>query len=173
MAITPSSPPASRFDGRYSEPDATPIEWEVVRLALNDAEVFWISSVRPDGRPHVTPLIAVWQAEALYFTTGPDEEKAKNIAANPRCALTTGCNQLHGGLDVVVEGEAVRVQDDEVLAALAAAWETKYGAEWHFDVDDGVFTHEAGEAWVFEVAPTKVLAFGKGEYSQTAFDFRE
>jgi hypothetical protein len=41
---------------------------------------FWLSTARPDGRPHVTPFIAVWLDEALWFCTGADELKAKNLA---------------------------------------------------------------------------------------------
>jgi len=34
-----------------------------------------------------------------------------------------------------------------------------------------VFHHEAGEALVFSVAPSKVLAFGKGPFSHTSHRF--
>jgi general stress protein 26 len=135
------------------------------------AELAFITTVRPDGRPHVTPLISVWSDNSLYFCTGPDEQKAHNIADNPHCVLTVGTDSLHGGLDIVVEGDAVRVSDDARLAELARAWEQKYGAEWHFDVADGLFQHGAGQALVFEVAPTKVLGFGKAPYSQTRWQF--
>ena len=49
--------------------------------------MYWLSTVRPDGRPHVTPLLGIWLDGALYFCTGPDERKAKNLARNPRCIL--------------------------------------------------------------------------------------
>jgi hypothetical protein len=120
----------------------------------------------------VTPLIAVWEDHALYFTTGPTEQKAKNLAANSHCVLTTGSNALDAGLDVVIEGDAVRVTDASALTSIAGAYEAKYGPTWHFDVRDGAFHHEAGEAWVFEVAPTRAFAFAKGEpFGQTSYRF--
>ena len=73
--------------------------------------MFWVTTVRPDGRPHVTPLIAVWLDGALYFCTGPTERKAKNLLRNQNCILTTGCNKRNEGLDIVIEGQAVRVTD--------------------------------------------------------------
>ena len=76
--------------------------------------MYWLSTVRPDGRPHVTPLLGIWQDGALYFCTGPDERKAKNLARNPHCILTTGCNRLDG-LDLVVEGQATKVSDPAEL----------------------------------------------------------
>ncbi len=76
---------------------------------MEDAKVFWISTVHPDGRPHVTPLIAVLSDGALYFCTGPRERKAENLALNPHCVLTTGCNSLDEGVDLVVEGHAALI----------------------------------------------------------------
>jgi nitroimidazol reductase NimA-like FMN-containing flavoprotein (pyridoxamine 5'-phosphate oxidase superfamily) len=107
--------PIAELDPRFSDPDATATPWAEARSQLEDAEIFWLSTVRPDGRPHVTPLIAVWLQDSLWFVTGPTERKAMNLAENPRCVLTTGCNNLSEGLDVVVEGEAVRVVDDAML----------------------------------------------------------
>src|SRR6202008_495957 len=97
-----------------------------------------------------------------HMCTGPEEQKAKNLAANNRVTVTTGTNAW-SGLDVVVEGEARPVTDDAMLRELAAAWEAKYGAEWHFDVADGAFHHDAGEALVFAVAPSKAYAYDRDE----------
>ncbi len=139
---------------------------------IAEAELFWVSTVRPDGRPHVTPLLAVWSAGALHFSTGPEERKARNLAENPHTVLTTGVNTWTEGYDVVVEGRARRVTDDARLRELAALWEEKYGEFWHFEVRDGHFHHAPGRAVVFSVAPRTVFGFGKGEpFSQTRWRF--
>ncbi len=128
-----------------------------MRHVLETAELFWISTVRPDGRPHVTPLPAVWNDERLHFCTGPTEQKAVNLAGESRVVLTTGTNQWKHGLDVVVEGNAIRVTADTALRDIADLWRSKYREEWDFAVDAGMFQHEdGGPAVVFEVAPTKV-----------------
>jgi pyridoxine/pyridoxamine 5'-phosphate oxidase len=163
--------PETELDERFSSVDATPTDWAVGRERIEKAELFWISTVRPDGRPHVTPLISVWLDDAAYFCTSPSERKARNLAQNPSCILTTGCNLLERGLDVVIEGEAKRVGDDAKLARIAAAYESKYGSEWHFDVRDGAFHAGGIEALVFEVAPATAFGFGKGTYSQTRWRF--
>jgi hypothetical protein len=165
------SVPETKLDQRFSSPDATATGWSEGQQRVEEAELFWISTVRPDGRPHVTPLISVWLDGAAYFCTGPDERKAKNLALNPNCVLTTGCNLLDEGLDVAIEGEAVRVKEDAKLERIAAACESKYGSEWHFDVRDGAFHHEGGEALVFEVAPVTAFGFAKGAYGQTRWRF--
>ena len=123
--------------------------------------------MRPNGRPHVTPLLSVWLDGAAHFCTGPDEQKARNMARSPLCALIAG-SDAPDGLDVVIEGEAVRVTDEARLRRLADAWVAKYGEDWRFDVRDGAFSHAGGTALVFEIAAATAFAFGKGDvYSQT------
>jgi len=163
--------PVTELQQEYSSDGASPTKWADARAALDKAEVFWLSTVRPDGRPHVTPLLAVWLDDALHFCTGAHERKAMNLAENHHCILTTGCNSLGEGLDLVVEGDAARVTDDALLGRLAARYESKYGSDWHFDVRDGAFHHDAGSALVFEVSPSKAFGFAKGEYSQTRWRF--
>jgi nitroimidazol reductase NimA-like FMN-containing flavoprotein (pyridoxamine 5'-phosphate oxidase superfamily) len=168
--------PATKMDARFSSKGASPTEWEAARRGLERADVFWLSTVRPDGRPHVTPLISVWLNGSLFFCTGPDERKAKNLAQNPHCILTTGCNALDEGLDLVVEGDAVPVRDDEQLREIADAYEVKYGSDWRFGVGDGVFVHdsphEGAVALVYRVTPRTAFGFRKGdEFSQTRWRF--
>jgi uncharacterized pyridoxamine 5'-phosphate oxidase family protein len=165
--------PLTELHPQFSSPDAIPTAWAAAREQLEKAEVYWLSTVRPDGRPHVTPLLSVWLNGALYFCTSPSERKAQNLAQNPQCILTTGCNDLSDGLDLVVEGEAVWVDEDVVLQRLADCYEAKYGSEWRFTVRDGMFQHDAGgEALVYKVAPITVFGFGKGaSSSQTRWRF--
>lgn len=165
--------PVTDLDPRFSSENAVATPWVDARRALEDARLYWVTTVRPDRRPHVTTLLSVWIDAALYFCTGPSERKAKNLAQNPHCILTTGCN-VEEGLDVVVEGDAVRVTGNDQLQRIADAYEAKYGSFWHFDVRDGAFHQDEGgaEAWVFEVAPSTVFGFGKGEvFSQTRWRF--
>lgn len=69
--------------GAFSSDDAIPAQWEQGRRHLQVAEVYWLSTVRPDGRPHLTPLLGIWLNGALYFCTGANERKAKNLAGKP------------------------------------------------------------------------------------------
>ena len=163
--------PVPELDTRFGDPGARPTPWSEVLRTIEQAELFWISTVRADGRAHVTPLPAVWQEDALYFCTGAGEQKAVNLSTNARCVLTTGTNAWKVGLDVVVEGRAQRVRDEAHLQRLADAWESKYDGDWHFDVANGAFQGDGGEALVFAVTPTKVIAFAKGDFAQTRYRF--
>ena len=162
--------PTTELDARFSDPDAGPTSWSETERVLEAAELFWLTTVRADGRPHSSPLVAVWLDGAAYFTTGATEQKAVNLAANPEVILTTGCNTWESGLDVVVEGAAERVTDDVLLRRLATAWAGKWDGRWRYEARDGAFHHPGGTAaLVFQVAPSKVLAFGKGEFSHTRY----
>jgi general stress protein 26 len=100
------SAPVTKLDQRYSGAAAVATTWDATRQALEDAELFWVSTVRADGRPHVTPVVAAWCDGAMWFTTGTEEQKFRNLSVNPQVVLTTGCNSWEHGLDVMVEGEA-------------------------------------------------------------------
>ncbi|HWJ60748.1 MAG TPA: pyridoxamine 5'-phosphate oxidase family protein [Acidimicrobiales bacterium] len=165
--MTATEPTPELHEG-FSEPGAPPVSWADVVEVLADSEIFWLSTVRADGRPHVTPIPTVWRRDRLHFCTGTLEQKTKNLASDARCILTTGTSALHGGTDVVVEGRAVRQADDQELRELAALWKAKL--DWDFTVGDGTFGDADGRtALVFALEPTKVLAFNKGPYSQTRF----
>jgi general stress protein 26 len=166
----PDIEPTTELHSDFSGPGAQARPWADALGVLTSSEMFWLSSVRRDGRPHVTPLPAIWVDGALHFCTGDAEQKAKNLSSNPNCILTTGTNQLHSGLDVVVEGAAARVTDNAQLRQLAALWKSKL--DWDFQVGDGEFRDPEGRhGLVFAVAPTKVLAFGKDPYTQTRYRF--
>jgi hypothetical protein len=163
--------PVAELDARFSDPAAVATPWDHTRRVIDEAELFWISTVRADRPPHVTPLPAVWLDGALHFCTGAAEQKGVNLARNAHCTLTTGTNVWKAGLDVVIEGRAERITDEVRLRRLADAWASKYQGDWHFDVANGAFHGDGGEALVFEVIPTKILAFAKGDFAQTRYRF--
>jgi nitroimidazol reductase NimA-like FMN-containing flavoprotein (pyridoxamine 5'-phosphate oxidase superfamily) len=161
--------PTAEIDRRFSDPDADATPWSEAIDVLEHAELYWISTVRSDGRPHVTPLIGVVEDSKVHFCTGLREQKARNLEGNDQVALTTGNNRWARGLDVVIEGTAVRITDREALQRLADAYEAKYGSEWHFDVRDGMFSSGEIAAAVFRIEPAKVLAFAKEPHAQTTY----
>jgi hypothetical protein len=162
--------------GAFSSDGAAPTPWSTAYAGLRDAPLYWLSTVRPDGRPHVTPVLGIWLDAAAYVCTGPTERKARNLTQNRQCVLTTGCNQLDG-LDLVVEGGVTQVDDDAELRVVAGAFESKYGA--HFTAPEGTWfglgdAIRDGEALVYRVDPTTAFGFGKGtSFSQTRWRFNQ
>ena len=160
--------PTSRLDERFSDPGTEAIDWATTRQVLETAQLSWISTVRADGRPHVTPLVAVWLDGALHFGTGSTEQKCVNLTTNPNVVLTTGRNTWDDGLDVMVEGVARRVTDRDTLERLAAAWLSKWDGSWKYEVTDTGLHQSGNDALIFAVEPTKVLTFGRQRIAGSA-----
>jgi len=169
--------PVTTVDERFSEEGVSPTSWADTLAILGAAELFWLTTVRADGRPHVTPLVAVWVDEALYFSAGAEEQKSVNLLNSGRVVLTTGCNSWDSGVDVVVEGEASREVSHEMLTRVAEAWTHKWDGRWHYAVGPDCFHHRDGERvteeaiYVFRVTPQKVFAFSKGTFIHTRHQF--
>jgi PPOX class probable F420-dependent enzyme len=160
--------PTGTLDARFSEATA-PTPWEEVDAALSAATLYRLVTVRADGRPHVTPLVGLWTDDGFVFCTGPDEQKARNLAAGAHVAVTIGSPGWDDGLDVVVEGTAVRATGGPELRRLADAYRAKYGDAWDFDNDDESFDPHGQRALVYRVVTDKVLAFAKSPHGQTTF----
>ncbi len=108
-----------KLDERFSEA-TEPVSWQQVSDVLAAAELYWLTTVRRDGRPHITPLVGAWVDDAFVFCTGPEEQKAQNLNHSTAVAVTTGVNTWNDGLDVIVEGNAERLTGRDRLTKLAA-----------------------------------------------------
>lgn len=104
---------------------------------------------------------------AFGFANPP--RKARNLARNGHCAITTA-NAMTSGFDVVVEGHAQRVYDTAELQRLAEAYASKCG--WEFIVNNRTFRNDQGdEALAF--APVKAFDYGReGRYMATRWRFK-
>lgn len=94
---------------------------------------YWLATTRPDGRPHVAGVGALWEDGKLYFVSGSGTRKSRNLSSNPRCVVSVSLP----GLDLVIEGTARRVTDEPTLTRLAG----RYAAQgWPASVDGESFT---------------------------------
>jgi Pyridoxamine 5'-phosphate oxidase len=120
--------PASTQPLITDDPTTTP--WADARERLEKPQkyrTYWLSTMHPEGRPNVMPVIGLWLDDAFFFISGESTRKGRNLAANPHCALTVGSPALPA-LDLVIEGEAVKVTDNATLTRVARA----YGSELHW-----------------------------------------
>ncbi len=172
--MTTTTTPLTDLDPRFSDPRAEPTPWAEGRALLERARTYWLSTVRSDGRPHVTTIAGVWLDDQLCFTTGETEQKARNLEANTAVVVTAGTHWFDG-LDVVLEGEARRITDPARLERLAAAYLEKYDDMFRFAVRDGRLELEeggTGEVLAFDVQVQKGFGFAKGErFGQTRWRF--
>ena len=150
-----------------------PTPWAQARRRPAEARWYWLATVRPDGRPHVVPLLAVWLDDALHFVANETTRKARNLSHDPHCVVAVAAEDAH----LVVEGLAARVRDQAKLERLAAAYASKYG--WHVTVRGGAFDAAYGAPTagpppyeVYQVTPTTAFGFGTDEsFSPTRWRF--
>ena len=146
--------------------DLPPIPWsralEALEAADPDARAF-LATTRPDGRPHVAGVGALWDEGRVYIVSGEGTRKSRNIAKNPHCSIALALK----GIDLIVEGAAERVTDDPTLRRLAK----RYAEQgWPAKVEDGAFTYDysapsAGPPpwYVYEVTPTTAYGVASAE----------
>ena len=165
--------PVTEQDVRFGDPESPPTPWaDAVARARERRALLDLHGAQATAGRTSHPLPAVWSDGRLHFCTGPAEQKAVNLAGNPHVALTTGTNRWKEGLDLVVEGSAVQVTDDARLRTSPTSGAASTTATGTSPSSTGrSTTRTAGSAVVFEVAPTKVLAFAKGRFAQTRYRF--
>jgi nitroimidazol reductase NimA-like FMN-containing flavoprotein (pyridoxamine 5'-phosphate oxidase superfamily) len=145
---------------------ATATPWAEARRRLEDpgpGTTHWLATVRPDGRPHVVPVGAVWDDGAFYFTTGQGTRKGKNLDHNPHCVISFASR----GYDLVFEGNAVRLTDNAKLERVAEVYRAN---GWPVTVRDGGFdapysapTTGPAPYEVYQVTPTTAFGFGTSD----------
>jgi len=147
----------------YEAADVTVLPWAEARQRLTGGGTHWLATTRPDGRPHVVPVGAVWLDGALYFTTGQGTRKEQNLAHNPQSVITITTPDY----DLIVEGAAARMRDEARLQRLAALYVAN---GWPATVRDGALdapfsapTTGPAPYDVYEVTPTRAFALGNTE----------
>ena len=98
----------------YGSPD---IAWSGVLEQLEDgrAQRFWLATVDPDGRPHLTGIGARWVEGTLYFKSGARTRKSRNLERDGRCVISAELPDF----DLTFTGEAVRVTEEATVRRLA------------------------------------------------------
>ena len=139
------------------------ISWDHVREQLKQARNYWISSTRPDGRPHAAPVWGVWLDETFFFGTGARSQKARNIAVNPWMVV-----HLESGDEaVILEGSVERVMESGMFARLDQAYSAKY--DWRpLDGVDG----DMPEDPFFAIKPRIAYAWLEQDFPGSATRYR-
>lgn len=158
MSVTATGQP-------YVADEHRTLDWESLVAQLDRGEtVYTLSTVRPDGSPHATTVLAIWMDGVPYFCTRAESRKGRNLVHNPRCVLSAVTDRL----DFVLEGDSRQVKDEQELSRVADQYRTIYG--WHPEVREGAFYADGAPTagpppfTVFQVEPRRAFAFGKDEH---------
>jgi hypothetical protein len=155
-----------------------PVPWSKALEALEHGKqagngTAFLATTRPDGRPHVAGVGAIWDDGRVWIVSGPETRKSRNLAERPACSIALSFE----GLDLVIEGHAERVTDGATLERIAARYAE---GGWPARVEDGAFTYDysapsAGPPpwYVYAITPTTVygvLASAPGGATRWRFD---
>ena len=153
-----------------------PLPWsraeDRLEAAVGKDMTYFLATVRPDGRPHVAGVGALWVDGTFYFTSGAGTRKSRNLANRADCVISVKLATL----DLVVEGAATKVTDEPTLQRLAERFDAQ---GWPATVKDGALTApysapSAGPApWdLYEFKPRTAFGIATAEpFGATRWDF--
>jgi len=138
-----------------------PWSWAEERLARSHD--YWLATVMPSGAPHLMPVWGVWHQQRLWFSSANGSRKARNLAAEPRCSVSTD----DPSEPVVVQGRAQRVTAAEQLERMLEAENSKYGTDYGLELVDPAVNS------VFALTPDRVFTLDAKDFtgSPTRFVF--
>lgn len=149
----------------YGIPDhldgTLPWAWAEERLA--DAPVYWVATVTPANRPHVTPIWGVWVDGAFWMEGGARTRRFTNLIANAAAVVT-----IERGDDaVILEGDAELVTDldEPTIERLLAAYR-KYVPTHGYEA-----TANNWRDGIWRVTPRKVLGWSSFPADTTRWTF--
>jgi PPOX class probable F420-dependent enzyme len=144
-----------------AEGDEGMLEWDAVRDRLAASHNYWLATVRPDGRPHVMPVWAVWLDDAIWCSSAVGSRKVRNLRVRPACTITTE----DGRRPAVVDGVADIVTDPERIRAFLDATNDKYQAGLTID-----FLDAAVNATI-RIEPREIFALDEERFTATPTRF--
>jgi hypothetical protein len=135
------------------------LDWSEAERRLSQDGWRWLTTVRPDGSPHVMPVFGVWSESVVFVVSKATARKSRNLDADGRCVLSADVEGAH----LIVEGEASRVLDEETLERASAAFEQVYGwpttiADAELDAEYGAPTSGGPPYRVYQIVPRKAFA---------------
>jgi Pyridoxamine 5'-phosphate oxidase len=130
-----------------------PWSWAEERLVAS--RNYWLSTVWPDGRPHLMPVWGMWHQDRFWFSSGGRSRKARNLAANARCVVATE-DALN---PVLLEGVAELITDPGALATMLALENAKYETDYSIDLLDPAVNAS------FRVRPRWVFGLAEGDFT--------
>jgi PPOX class probable F420-dependent enzyme len=131
------------------------LPWSWAAERLTRSRNYWVASVWPDGRPHAMPVWGMWDDAVLWFSSSAGSRKTRNLAADPRCCVTTE----DAADPVVIEGTAEIVTGQPLLQRVIDLMNAKYGTEMRVD-----FLDPARNATI-RVRPQRVFGLRSGDFT--------
>jgi uncharacterized pyridoxamine 5'-phosphate oxidase family protein len=163
VPATNKSPKATRpYIPGYGLPKSKKglLSWKWAEHRLEKSRQYWIATTRPDGRPHVMVVWALWMDGVLYFSTGAKSRKAQNLAQNPHCTMCTE----RADEAVILEGVVETERDVRTIRKFIPLYEKKY----HWKLGEMGENLIALKDPLFLMRPSVAFGFWEKKFASTA-----
>ena len=141
------------------------LSWTAVDAVLRTAPYVWISTIDPDGAPHLIQTWSVWIDQRLYFEGSERTRWARTLARDPR--MSFGVQSGHDAAYGNGTGEVVRRPPLALARKIAAQYGAKYGPEFKYRPKP----EQYAKAHVFRLIPEKLIAFDVKTFNTSATRF--
>jgi PPOX class probable F420-dependent enzyme len=91
---------------------------------LRREPVIWLSSVCPDGQPHLVPIWFSWDGDTILIASKPNAKKVSNLRLNPAVMLALGAPE--DDFDVGMVQGIAELPSEPATELLPAAHLAKY-----------------------------------------------
>ena len=129
------------------------LPWSWAEERLTRSHDYWVATVWPDGRPHISPVWGVWSGDALWFSASPRSRKARNLEHEPRASATTD-DPLE---PVVIEGTAERHHGTATIREFTDLVNAKYETDYTVDF--------FGDNALFRLVPAKAIGLLESDFT--------
>lgn len=125
---------------------------------LRSEIMIWLSSVRPDGRPHLVPVWFLWDGETILIFSRPNTQKLRNLQHNQNVMLALDTAR-QGGDILMIEGKA-EILKEPTSAFISSEYAEKYKermARLHMKPEAMAQDYSVA----IRITPTKFLGHGE------------
>ena len=127
---------------------------EVDVFLINGTGTGKISTIRSDGRPHMVPILFIWENKKIFFLTLGTSIKAKNIINNSKVSFCTD-DQTPPFSFVIIEGDAKIVPNPSNLVEWAGKIGSRYKAK---EASERMMKQNYDKGMILvEVVPSKII----------------
>jgi PPOX class probable F420-dependent enzyme len=110
-----------------------PVLSRSVRSFLNAPRIARLSTVGPDGYPHVVPIYFVRDGDEIVFGSDNGEQKVRNALRNARGAVVIGGEPRKDDAGYMIQGDLTVENDPDhaLVKRMLYRYETKKEADGH------------------------------------------
>lgn len=133
------------------------LTWDFVDESMATDQSYWVTTIRPNGMPHVRPTWGVWLGDTFYCGGGEQTRWVQNLATNSEIVV----HREDAEEVVIIEGNAERIDHESSGETLIERVDTAY--EEKYDIRHGTP--------FFAVRPLTVFAWSDYPTDATRWKF--